>query len=57
MTRYQIFATNPDGGLISVGDPYESMIEAELHAERLRDTLTKVPNAEKVVLTVEAVAS
>lgn len=57
MTRYQIFATNPEGGLLPVGDPYDSMTEAELHAEDLRSLLKKVPKAENVVLTVEPVAS
>lgn len=54
VTKYQIVATR-DGARLTVGDPYDFMAVAELHAEDLRDKLRFVPNAEKTVLIVEPV--
>lgn len=55
MTKYQIIAKNARWAKVSVGDPYESMVMAQLHVLELEHLLTFVPGTEKVKLEIELV--
>ena len=52
---FQVYVTKPDGAIVAVGDPYQSLALAEMRAIELRASLELLPKSRDAVVTVEIV--